>query len=132
MRIWRTIKFTSYVLIGVLLGWLVYEWLTFPDLARLRDQNPETTAMIEARAREARARGEQPKRIQQWVPLEKISPHLQRAVLAGEDSNFSTHDGFDYQAIQKAWDEARREAEKEAKAEGENPEESWIPPMPSF
>ncbi len=47
MRIWRTIKFTSYVLVGVLLGWLIYEWLTFPDLARLRDQNPETTATFQ-------------------------------------------------------------------------------------
>ena len=38
MRIWRTIKFTSYVLVGVLLGWVIYEWLTFPDLARLKNK----------------------------------------------------------------------------------------------
>src|SRR5215212_6996320 len=131
MRIWRIIKFTSYGLIGVLLGWLIYEWLTFPDLARLRDQNPETTAMIESRAREARSRGEQPKRIQIWVPLEKISPHLQRAVLAGEDTNFATHHGFDYAAIQRAWEEAQRESEKEAKQEGDD-QSSWIPAMPDF
>ncbi|HKR02085.1 MAG TPA: hypothetical protein VJT09_15505, partial [Pyrinomonadaceae bacterium] len=73
---WRIIKFTAFGLTGVLLGWLVYEWLTFPDLARLKDNNPETTAMIETRAREARARGVEPKRIQVWVPLERISPYL--------------------------------------------------------
>jgi monofunctional biosynthetic peptidoglycan transglycosylase len=54
-----------------------------------------------------------------------------RAVLAGEDSNFATHDGFDYEAIQKAWDQAQRDAAKEAKQQGED-ESSWIPAMPSF
>src|SRR5215210_6941601 len=106
---WRIIKLTSFGLIGVLLGWLVYEWLTFPDLARLKDHNPETTAMIEARAREARARGEQPRRVQEWVPLEKISPYLQRAVLAGEDTNFAAHRGFDYEAIRKAYEAGQKE-----------------------
>lgn len=128
MRIWRTIKFTSYVLIGVLLGWLIYEWLTFPDLARLRDQNPETTAMIEARAREARGRGEQPRRVQVWVPLEKISPHLQRAVLAGEDTNFATHKGFDYEAIRKAYEQGQKEVAKEA---GDD-QSSWFPDFSAF
>lgn len=31
-----------------------------------------------------------------WVPLEKISPHLRRAVMAGEDQRFLTHHGFDW------------------------------------
>ncbi|HJU54749.1 MAG TPA: transglycosylase domain-containing protein, partial [Pyrinomonadaceae bacterium] len=128
MRIWRIIKFTTFGLIGVLLGWLIYEWLTFPDLARLRNQNPETTAMIESRAREARARGEQPRRVQQWVPLEKISPHLQRAVLAGEDTNFAAHKGFDYEAIQKAYEQGQKEVKKEA---GDD-QSSWIPDFSSF
>jgi len=127
-RIWRIIKFTSYGLTGVLLGWLIFEWLTFPDLALLRDQNPETTAMIESRAREARARGEQSKRIQQWVPLEKISPQLQRAVLAGENTNFATHKGFDYEAIRKAYEQGQKEVAKEA---GED-QSSWLPDFSAF
>jgi len=111
---WRIVKFTTFGIIGVILGWLIYEWLTFPNLAWLKDHNPETTAMIETRAREARERGEEPKRIQVWVPLEKISPNLQRAVLAGEDTNFATHHGFDFEAIQKAWDQGQKDAAKEA------------------
>jgi monofunctional biosynthetic peptidoglycan transglycosylase len=66
------------------------------------------------------------------VSLERISPNLQRAVIAGEDTNFMTHHGFDYEAIQKAWDEAQREAAEEAKKEGDNDQSSWIPQMPSF
>jgi monofunctional biosynthetic peptidoglycan transglycosylase len=110
---------------------LIYEVITFPRVWRLKDANPETTAMIETRAEEARARGEQPRRVQQWVPLDRISPNLWRAVIAGEDTNFTTHHGFDYDAIQKAWDEAQREAAKEAKEAGED-QSSWIPAMPNF
>lgn len=38
----------------------------------------------------------------QWVPLEEISPHLVRAVIAAEDSRFCQHIGIDFTAIQTA------------------------------
>ncbi len=37
-----------------------------------------------------------------WVPLEDISPTMQRAVLMAEDYKFFEHNGFDYDAIEKA------------------------------
>lgn len=37
-----------------------------------------------------------------WVSLDKISPHLQLAVVCSEDQNFLKHNGFDYSAIEKA------------------------------
>lgn len=37
-----------------------------------------------------------------WVPLEKISPNLQKAVIASEDDQFLHHYGFDFDAIEKA------------------------------
>lgn len=41
-----------------------------------------------------------------WVDLKDISPHLVRAVIASEDQNFCTHDGFDLKEIQKAMQDA--------------------------
>jgi monofunctional biosynthetic peptidoglycan transglycosylase len=120
-----------WVLVGVFVGWLCYEFITFPSISRLRTENPATTSLMETRIKEAEARGETQKRYQIWVPLDKISPNLQRAVLAGEDTNFATHHGFDYAAIQRAWEEAQRESEKEAKQEGDD-QSSWIPAMPDF
>lgn len=38
----------------------------------------------------------------QWVPLELMSPHLVRAVLAAEDTRFFEHWGFDWEAIKQA------------------------------
>lgn len=127
---WRAVKYAVYAIVGIVLGGLSFEVATLPSFSTLRDQNPATTSMIETRNREARDKGVEPKRVQIWMPLEKISPNLQRAVLAGEDTNFATHHGFDYEAIQRAYDQAQKEAEKEAKLEGEN--DSWLPNMPDF
>ena len=38
-----------------------------------------------------------------WVPLEEISPNLQKAVIASEDGNYLKHYGFDFNAMQKAF-----------------------------
>jgi monofunctional biosynthetic peptidoglycan transglycosylase len=127
---WRAIRYTLYAIAGIVIGGLIFEVATFPGVSALRDQNPATTSMIETRIREARNTSNQPRRVQIWMPLEKISPNLQRAVLAGEDTNFATHHGFDYQAIQKAWDDAQKEADKEARQEGES--DSWLPNLPDF
>tara|TARA_R110000868_G_scaffold1734_3_gene13977 strand:- start:1572 stop:2396 length:825 start_codon:yes stop_codon:yes gene_type:complete len=37
-----------------------------------------------------------------WVPLARISPHLQRAVIASEDAKFCQHSGFDWEAVDNA------------------------------
>lgn len=129
---WYWTKILFFILIGAVVVWLAYELLTFPSISSLRNENPVTTSMIEHRLSEARSEGSEQRKFLIWTPMEQISPHLQRAVLAGEDSRFFEHDGFDWDAINKAWDEAVREGEKEAKAEGEYDPEAWIPPMPSF
>jgi monofunctional biosynthetic peptidoglycan transglycosylase len=38
-----------------------------------------------------------------WRPLDRISPHLVRAAMAGEDAKFCEHHGFDWEAIREAW-----------------------------
>ncbi|CAN5314566.1 monofunctional biosynthetic peptidoglycan transglycosylase [soil metagenome] len=129
---WYWTKVLFLVLVGAITVWLLYEFFTFPPISKLRTENPTTSSMIEFRISEAKANGEEPKKYMVWQPIEQISPNLQRAVLAGEDSHFFEHHGFDWDAIDKAWQEAQREGEKEAKAEGDYDENDWIPPMPSF
>ena len=43
-----------------------------------------------------------------WVPYARISPHLKRAVIAAEDARFLDHEGFDWEAIQKAMQKNER------------------------
>src|SRR6478672_12236460 len=130
MWYWTKVIFLAFA--GAILVWLLYEAITFPHIWNLKTENPTTTSLIEYRISEAKSNGEEPKKFMIWMPIEQISPNLQRAVLAGEDSRFFEHHGFDWDAIQKAWDDAVKEGEKEAKEEGDYDENDWIPPMPSF
>ena len=127
----QIVRVVLLVFAGVLLGSAAYQGIMFGRVSRLRDQNPTSTSMMETRADEARARGEEPVHDQTWMPLEKISQNLWKAVLAGEDTNFTTHHGFDYEAMQKAWDQAQQEAQKEASKEGDT-DPGWIPATTAF
>ena len=90
------------VIAAVLFAVAAYIYLTTPDVRYLRTDPPKSTAFMDLRAREARSKGEKPKRIQQWVPYSRISPHLVRAVLVTEDSKFWQHDGLDYEQIRES------------------------------
>jgi monofunctional biosynthetic peptidoglycan transglycosylase len=70
-------------------------WLTLPSAESLRRSNPSSTALMEARQREARDRGRAARRNQHWVPISRISPWLRQAVINSEDARFFEHDGID-------------------------------------
>jgi monofunctional biosynthetic peptidoglycan transglycosylase len=142
---WYWTKVLFLILLGALGVWLLYEVITFPHIWNLRTESPVTTSLIEYRLGEQKAEGREPHKYMIWMPIEQISPNLQRAVLAGEDTRFFEHNGFDWEAIEKAWDEAVKEGEREAREECEAAaktrqekkdcapgEDDWIPPMPSF
>lgn len=38
-----------------------------------------------------------------WVPYNRISTNLKRAIIASEDANFSEHEGVDWDALEKAY-----------------------------
>jgi monofunctional biosynthetic peptidoglycan transglycosylase len=40
-----------------------------------------------------------------WMPIEEISTNLQLATVCAEDQNFLNHNGFDYEAIKRAFSE---------------------------
>jgi monofunctional biosynthetic peptidoglycan transglycosylase len=77
-------------------------WLVTPDVRPLRHANPTTTAFMALRAAEAEAQGQRVHPVQVWVGLDRISPHLRRAVLIGEDAAFYQHAGVDWDELQAA------------------------------
>jgi monofunctional biosynthetic peptidoglycan transglycosylase len=83
-----------------LFAYLVYSYLTLPDVRLLRTVNPTTTAFMELRAAEARANGRPPRRVQQWVSYGRLSQDLKRAVLVAEDDAFWQHEGVDFDQLQ--------------------------------
>jgi len=92
--------------LAVLVSWAIYEALTWPDVAALRDSNPRSTAFIDRYA-------ERSGRHAVWtpVPASRISPHLEEAVIVGEDLEFFSHEGFSTHEIEQAIRRAIEERE---------------------
>ena len=89
------------IFLAVQLSFLVRVWWW-------RDHNPQTTAFMDASLERLRARKPDAKLQQKWVAYDRISPSLKRAVVAAEDAKFSEHEGFDWEAIEKAIEKNRR------------------------
>ncbi len=85
----------------VLLGLLVQLYF-FSHLYWWRDHNPTMTSFMDARLAKMRETKPDAKLGFVWVPYDKISDHLKRAILTSEDDKFADHDGFDWEGIQKA------------------------------
>jgi monofunctional glycosyltransferase len=73
-----------------------------------RDHAPRETAFMVVRDAERAEQGKPPRRSYQWVPYERISPALKRAMIASEDAKFVEHEGFDWDGIQQAMEKNYR------------------------
>ena len=74
-------------------------------LARIwwwKDHNPQDTAFMRARMEQLRARDPQAKLRHSWVSYDRVATSLKRAVVVAEDAKFADHEGFDWEAIEKA------------------------------
>lgn len=96
-------RIALFVLLAVL-AWLAWEWLTFPDVAKLAKERPATTAFMEQRKRELKREGKDATLEWTWVPYGRISPSLRRAVLVAEDNDFYEHKGVDTKAMREAFE----------------------------
>jgi monofunctional biosynthetic peptidoglycan transglycosylase len=90
-------------LFGLALGLLAaYELWVFGHVWWWVEHNPASTAFMADRLERMRERDPKLRLRQQWVPYARVSNHLKRAIVAAEDAKFLDHEGFDWEAIQKA------------------------------
>lgn len=76
-----------------LIGVIIFKWVPVP-----------ATPLMVIRYFEQREAEKETIWKHDWVPLEEISKNLQLAVICSEDQNFLKHNGFDIEAIEKAFD----------------------------
>jgi len=96
-------RIALFLLLGVV-AWLAYEWITFPNVAKLAEERPDTTAFMERRKSDLRKQGKKDTLEWRWVPYGRISPNLRRAVLVAEDDAFYEHEGVDVKAMRDAFE----------------------------
>jgi monofunctional biosynthetic peptidoglycan transglycosylase len=96
--------FLAFVAVG--LGWLLYQWITWPDVASLAQSNPTSTAFIDRYRESVADTGGTAEVEWEWVPYDEISQLLKRGVLVAEDIEFFTHNGFSTTEIRAAIEDA--------------------------
>jgi monofunctional biosynthetic peptidoglycan transglycosylase len=77
-------------------------YLVWPDVSKLKKERPGKTSFMTYRERQWQREGALKNINQQWVSLARISPYAVKAVIIAEDDKFWAHEGFDFEAIQKA------------------------------
>ena len=65
--------------------------------------NPSASAFMQSRLELMQEKDPQAKLRHKWVAYSKVSLNLKRALVAAEDANFMEHEGFDWDAIQRAY-----------------------------
>jgi monofunctional biosynthetic peptidoglycan transglycosylase len=66
--------------------------------------NPSSSSFMDDRLEVLQATNPAAELKHKWVPYEKISVNLKRAIVASEDAKFVDHEGFDWEALQKAYE----------------------------
>ncbi len=94
-----------WTLRGVLMALIALALVQFWFLVHIWywvDHNPQSTAFMQDRLERLQAQDAGATIQHRWVPYDRISLHLKRAIVAAEDAKFLDHEGFDWEGIQKA------------------------------
>jgi len=99
--VWRWFARGLLLLIAAI---VVYQFWLFGHVVWWVWFNPTTTAFMDERLEIMQQSNPKAKLRHKWVPYNRISNHLKRALVAAEDARFLDHDGFDWEAIQRAYE----------------------------
>lgn len=100
-----------------LLGWLIAIPLLLVLLLQLYffvqiwwwvDHNPQSTSFMHQRLAALQEKTPDAQLQYRWVPYQRISSNLKRAIISSEDASFSEHQGVDWQALEKAYEKNQK------------------------
>ncbi|HXZ54883.1 MAG TPA: monofunctional biosynthetic peptidoglycan transglycosylase [Burkholderiales bacterium] len=89
-------------------GIAIYEFWFLAQILYWVDHNPTTTSVMDSRLDALREKDPAAALAHNWVPYQRISNELKRAIIVAEDARFTEHDGFDWEGIQRALEKNQR------------------------
>jgi monofunctional glycosyltransferase len=104
----RVLRWTWHLLLLASAGLLAVQLWYLGCIAYWKFENPRETAFMERELDRIRQKNPKAQLRHQWVPYERISVSLKRAVVTSEDARFVEHEGVDWEAVQKAYEENLR------------------------
>jgi monofunctional biosynthetic peptidoglycan transglycosylase len=96
-------RWVKWIFLGPILAVLLIQLYFFIQVCWFTHFNPSSTSMQRAQLEELRKTNPNARLEKQWVPYNRISDNLKRAVIASEDANFTEHDGVDWDALESAY-----------------------------
>ena len=97
------LTFLRRALLALLLLFVLIQCYFFALICWWGSHNPSSTSFMRHQLAIMQEKNPAAQLQKQWVPYERISNHLKRAIIASEDANFSEHDGIDWNAMEKAY-----------------------------
>jgi monofunctional glycosyltransferase len=97
-------KFFLWLILATIAVVLAIQLYFFVQIWWWVDHNPTDTSFMKHQLSLLQEKDPHAKLQFKWVPYNRISPNLKRAIIASEDANFTVHDGIDWEALQKAYE----------------------------
>jgi monofunctional biosynthetic peptidoglycan transglycosylase len=101
-------RWIKWIFLGPILAVFLLQLYFFVQVCWFAWFNPSSTSFMRQQLSELREKKPNAELKHQWVPYERISNHLKRAVVASEDANFADHPGVDFDALERAYDRNNR------------------------
>lgn len=98
------LKWIGRGLLALIVLLALYQVWLFSHVWWWVDHNPSASAFMEEQLAKLQEDDPEAELRHKWVPYERISPNLKRALIASEDAKFLDHEGFDWEGIQTAWE----------------------------
>ena len=97
-------RYRIWIVFAPLVLFLAIQLYFFCQVAWLIRFNPESTNFMRAQLTVLKQSAPNARLKHEWVPYERISQNLKRAVIASEDANFSSHEGVEWQSLVSAYE----------------------------
>lgn len=101
-RYWRWIVLTP---VGLFLAFQLY---FFVQIGWWVSHNPSSTSFMRQQLAVLQEKNPKARLQHRWVPYNRISRNLKRAIIASEDAHFTDHEGVDWDALLKAYEKNNR------------------------
>jgi len=101
-------RWLKWLILGPILLVLLVQLYFFAMVCWYAVFNPGSTSFMRQQLSELREKNPNAQLKHAWVPYERISVNLKRAVVASEDARFNEHDGVDWEALEKAYERNNR------------------------
>jgi monofunctional biosynthetic peptidoglycan transglycosylase len=97
-------KLLLWIVLAVIVIVLAVQLYFFVQIWWWVDHNPESTSFMRHQSAVLQAKNPKARLQQKWVPYNRISNNLKRAIIVSEDATFVDHEGVDWEAIQMAYE----------------------------